>query len=896
MDRSAKRQKLDHSTEPDLEPRSDTAYGFLPRSGQQPNHFDGQGIQNAGHLAAARDINITHHSHARDVGRQDHERREERRRALLESLRFAQMDARRVSIKKAHGKTCRWFLKDPEYLQWSNNRGTHNPGGFLWIKGKPGAGKSTLMKLLLTQTRRTQSKTTLHFFFNARGDELEKTTFGLYRSLLVQLLELHTGLQSIMDRFSDNYHRWSIDLLQELIEEVVEGLGESPLIIFIDALDECEEQEVRGMIAHLSALCDAGNRLHICFASRHYPHITINKGRNIILESREEHGQDIASYIDNVLHVGTGEIVDEIKSDLQEKSSGVFMWVVLVVDILNREWDAGRKHGLRTRLRQIPGDLHTLFRDILTRDSKNTPGLLLCIQWVLFARQPLTPKQLYFAIVSGLEPESLAACHTEDITDDDIAKYILNNSKGLAESTRSKLPTIQFIHESVRDFLWKEKGLQTIWPDAGSNVKGKSHEALKQACLTYLNSEPVAHLNIPVDMLKASSLDATKAREDADSKLPFLEYANQGLLYHADMAQSDGYSQARFLTSFPLAQWVLRHNLFERHRIRRYTPTVSLHYVLAGGNLGALIRAQPLAHSWFQVENQRYGTPLFAALATKSTNAVQALIETEQLGEEANPYLENDPIQTSDYEDWCGAFSGKFSFDRKRGVMSHLAEVGDEKLLKVLCTSEHFDAISPDKNSLTPLFYAMERNHVGVATFLIEQGAEVNYYFPGDMSLLLRAVVRGNIDMIRLLIERDANVSLDESDTLLLANAVTHGNIDMAELLIKRGRFSINTNTQGGRTCLHIASARGYIGIVKLLVDQGADINTVSEDGLTSLTLASTGGYIDTVKFLVERGADVNKRGYVQGRGFGEAPLSSAYTRGHVDVVKFLVDQGAARW
>ncbi|KAK8007734.1 hypothetical protein PG989_001724 [Apiospora arundinis] len=528
MDRSAKRQKLDHNTEPDLEPRSNTPCGFYPGSSQQPNHFDGQGIQNAGHLAAARDINIIHQSHAGDIKRQDHERREERRRALLESLRFAQMDARRVSIKKAHGKTCRWFLKDPEYLQWSKHGGTHNPGGFLWIKGKPGAGKSTLMKLLLTQTQRAQPKSTLHFFFNARGSELEKTTLGLYRSLLLQLLEMHTNLQGVLDKVPADHHQWSVELLTELFDEAVEGLGEACVVCLIDALDECPEKEVREMITHLSGLCDTVNRLHICFASRHYPHITINKGRSIILEDKEEHGQDISNYVGSALRIGTGKTVDDIKSDLQEKSSGVFMWVVLVVDILNREWDAGRKHGLRKRLQQIPGDLHTLFHDILTRDTNNGPGLLLCIQWVLFAKQPLTPKQLYFAILSGVEPESLVECHSEEITNDDIAKFVLHNSKGLAESTKSKLPTIQFIHESVRDFLLKDNGLQAVWPAAGSNLHGKSHEVLKQACLTYLNSEPVAHLSIPVDMPKASSVDANKAREDADSKLPFLEYANQG--------------------------------------------------------------------------------------------------------------------------------------------------------------------------------------------------------------------------------------------------------------------------------------------------------------------------------------------------------------------------------
>jgi hypothetical protein len=63
-------------------------------------------------------------------------------------------------------------------------------------------------------------------------------------------------------------------------------------------------------------------------------------------------------------------------------------------------------YALRRRLQEIPGDLHELFRTILTRDSRNKDELMLCIQWVLFAKQPLNPEQLYFAVLLGVKPEA----------------------------------------------------------------------------------------------------------------------------------------------------------------------------------------------------------------------------------------------------------------------------------------------------------------------------------------------------------------------------------------------------------------------------------------------------------------------------------------------------------
>ncbi|KAJ6285862.1 hypothetical protein J3E71DRAFT_258674, partial [Bipolaris maydis] len=41
-----------------------------------------------------------------------------------------------------------------------------------------------------------------------------------------------------------------------------------------------------------------------CFSSRHYPHITIDKGLELVLEGQEGHNQDIINYIGTVLKIG----------------------------------------------------------------------------------------------------------------------------------------------------------------------------------------------------------------------------------------------------------------------------------------------------------------------------------------------------------------------------------------------------------------------------------------------------------------------------------------------------------------------------------------------------------------------------------------------------------------
>lgn len=95
-----------------------------------------------------------------------------------------------MTIKNAHVKTCKWLLKNSEYVDWLNPTKLGEHYGFLWIKGKPGTGKSTLMKFALTNARKAMEDTiVILFFFNARGEDLEKATIGTYWSLLLQLLE-----------------------------------------------------------------------------------------------------------------------------------------------------------------------------------------------------------------------------------------------------------------------------------------------------------------------------------------------------------------------------------------------------------------------------------------------------------------------------------------------------------------------------------------------------------------------------------------------------------------------------------------------------------------------------------------------------------------------------------
>ncbi|KAI1387927.1 uncharacterized protein F4822DRAFT_444436 [Hypoxylon trugodes] len=788
------------------------------------------------------------------------------RRKVLESLKFTQIDSRRQNIKVAHAKTCRWFLETSEYRDWLDSTKFSDHGGFLWIKGKPGAGKSTLMKFSFSQasgSKKKQSNIVISFFFNARGDELEKSTVGLYRSLLLQLFKARSDLQHLLDSFGSN-NEWNTRSLEDLFLDVLQNIRSS-LVCFVDALDECEEDQIRAILSFLlnasEQAASFGTKLRVCFASRHYPHITIAKGLNLVIEGREDHRQDIANYLTTELRIGEDRLAEQIRSELQEKASGVFMWVVLVANILSKEFDRGRKHCLREKLCDIPSDLHDLFHDILTRNDDNCPGLLLCIQWVLFARRPLIPIELYFAIISETEPDSLSSYHSEqEISIDDVRRYVLDSSKGLAESTISDVPTVQFIHESVQDFLLKENGIQKIWPQLEYNLDGQSHEKLKRCCYSYLGSNVVLSLNVTAIPLREGS---ESLQDNVKKTYPFLEYATENILYHANKAEHEEVNQENILRAFPLQKWIEWHNVFEEKKIRRYNPKTTISYIWAGLNLPDLIRNYTPDDACFCIEEGRYGTPLFAALATKSNKAVQALLQKVVQYLPSEPHLRDLCARSGDKVD---GFKRRFKFKRKYSLASHIIEGGYFEILEILQKTNGvvFRPVDDFRQLLTAAAKAGNKN---AAELILEHGTTA------ENPAAMEAAIRNDHEpIVKLLIARGADPKKEQ----YLLDAIRYSKEPIVELLIDSGVDPKND------LYLETAIRRRRASIVKLLIAKGIDPKKAPH-----LQTAICAEDRSIVELLLDKGADVNR--YIS----NQSPLYNAACTGNEPIVRLLLNRGA---
>jgi ABC-type molybdenum transport system ATPase subunit/photorepair protein PhrA len=140
------------------------------------------------------------------------------------------MVSRRLEAARvAHKGTCTWILTHQSYNNWLSE-----PHGLLWIKGNPGAGKSTVMAYLYRTYQTMQVQTddvVMSFSFHARGSLLQQSKIGMFRTLLYQLYKSSAMVRpSILSAFEDSIEtfgdvgldwNWYIAQLEELFTNAI---------------------------------------------------------------------------------------------------------------------------------------------------------------------------------------------------------------------------------------------------------------------------------------------------------------------------------------------------------------------------------------------------------------------------------------------------------------------------------------------------------------------------------------------------------------------------------------------------------------------------------------------------------------------------------------------------
>ena len=132
---------------------------------------------------------------------------------------------------------------------------------------------------------------------------------------------------------------------------------------------------------------------------------------------------------------------------------------------------------------------------------------------------------------------------------------------------------------------------------------------------------------------------------------------------------------------------------------------------------------------------------------------------------------------------------------------------------------------------------------------------------------LIIAARDGKLDFLKVLLRYEANIE-------------ARGTIK-----IESGEFS---EVVEDCTALWIAAFKGHFDVVRLLIEQNAEVDSRTSTNSTPLRAAAFKGHLGSVRCLVENGADVNAR-----KNFNDTLLMVACYKGHLDVASYLVKHGA---
>lgn len=147
------------------------------------------------------------------------------------------------------------------------------------------------------------------------------------------------------------------------------------------------------------------------------------------------------------------------------------------------------------------------------------------------------------------------------------------------------------------------------------------------------------------------------------------------------------------------------------------------------------------------------------------------------------------------------------------------------------------------------------------------------------------AAEHGQMQTIHKLL--DAGVS-PADDTMALLAAAKAGHQDVVQTLLWHDFDPNGKDHCGFCKPIHLAAANGHVGIIKDLVDSGADIDSPDHDDYTAFEKAVLGGRANVVSFFLERGIPTDT--VIRGGG---SSLAWAARSGKEEVMKTLLEAGA---
>jgi len=454
---------------------------------------------------------------------------------------------------------CRWFLTESRFQQWRMG----SCSDILYVTARAGCGKTTLAAHVINALQRNfhlegsqdrhqeehkLGKTMLlYFFFQKVNVDDEGTAVAALRGIISQLVYQMPALHELLRRQYDilalkEHVSWSWEPLLAVFLSMIRQIREqthSIVTIVLDGVDECSSNSRGGLLAFLVSVVEDHNNsvmgqprslLKVLITGRPDEEMFLIIPEAKHLEITDSH---TTNDIDTLIETGVKQLGDRrhlapevqlaIRNFLHSKAKGMFLWVVLVLEELDRRDQRLTDDSIATRLRNVPLTLSLVYEKIIDDvPQSRREDMWRILLFMLTSFRPLSLIELKAALCIHI---GIPEWH-------DFIGDVKQLCGSLVRITHGR---VRFVHQSAQDFLETYAYRTSVEQLSGSLWDLEQAEVqITKVCLKYLLQ----------DGLFANVYNARPRGHHEDwmrgvlEKWPFLRYAAEHWALHLRAAAS----------------------------------------------------------------------------------------------------------------------------------------------------------------------------------------------------------------------------------------------------------------------------------------------------------------------------------------------------------------------
>ncbi|CAI7670194.1 unnamed protein product [Penicillium palitans] len=794
------------------------------------------------------------------------------------------------SERKIKG-TCEWVLDQPWFLDWNSPDFPTGCAKILWVNGHAGFGKSVICARVIDHVSSNSKDPVAHFFFSSNF-ESRRDPFIAIRSWLSQLLRHPVVFSLARERLATQQGQRATrgDTLK-LLREVVIKIPRCTFVL--DGLDECRWVEQDYNSNHGASIVDflealrqaiAGTSTRLLVVSRDEPEIRAclvnesNTNDAIVIQhsiTPEEVRPDLDMFARSVVNKKLSTMTEGTKEDISQKlaecCNGQFLWVQMQESQL-LDWKSPKQ--LEKAINSTPPGLDKTYDrewigiSHLSEDKRERTIALL--RWAAFALRPLSVCEMAGALLISADCDEVRFEGVPGRINENYIRTEMMELCGSLIDIRSPegecdpgSRTVHLAHFTVKEYLLCNLPVQGRLLRLNSRLKfsteGMENTLAAKMCLCYVDCEEV--------------WQETSEEGRAQVLGSFRDYAARSWYQHAsfgNIRDSDLVKSVNQLFDTENPNWVSWKEWFDLNdgsqKIGCFDgeedpdPPTSDDKQVIGSSKSEDDPDLSISKDGQTIQINSMN-PLYYATWLGLTDTMDLLLQSEKC-----------PIDEQ----------GNFG----RTPLSAACERGHLDAVKKLLDNDADLEVAGD-NEHTPLHTAACSGHVEVVTLLLEKGAKIHNGSDGSKTPLYCACLNGHHQVVQMLLQWEPELMDTHENGIPLLAASQGGFLDIVQLLIQQGA-DIGASDSSRETPLYIACENGHIEVVRLLLDKGADVCHHNQFGWTPVNTASDEGFLDIVLLLVDRGADINVP-----NESGETPLYNSSWEGHIEVVRLLLEVGA---